>query len=52
MEKLKNKLLLEYFRELVGTISVKELVHNQALAKRAEKIIHHFQTMSDLEVLP
>lgn len=34
---IRNKILLEYFRELVGSISINELVENQALAAKIER---------------
>lgn len=34
---IKNKILLEYFRELVGSISINELIENKTLVTKIEK---------------
>lgn len=43
----KVRFLLEYFRELVGTINVKELVENRALALKIKKVLKRLESMSD-----
>ena len=43
----KRRVLLEYFRELVGTINVKELVENEALAIKAKKVMSRLESMND-----
>ena len=43
----KNKILLEYFRELVGTINIKELVENETLATKAKNVMSRFESMND-----
>lgn len=44
--KSKNKVLLEYFRELVGSISINELIENEKLVQQTQSAMARLERLA------